>query len=364
MGRSVVRGAVLPAFNASVELGEVEVDAPGPSEVRVRTAATGICHSDAHAQTGGIPGIEVPMVLGHEAAGVVIEVGSAVTTVKPGDHVVIGPAQSCGTCAWCSQGLPQHCSNLGRVRAAGEPPRLTVNGQPATQFVGVGSFAEEMVVHVNSVAVVPEKMPLDKAALLGCAVITGLGAVRHSAAVRFGDTVAVVGCGGVGLSAVQGAVLAGASRIIAVDRMPEKLEVARKLGATDTIDAGATDPVAAVKELTGGVDHAIEAVGIPATIAQAFAMLRTRGTATVVGLARPGDTVSLPTMDLLSEKRLQGSRLGGTRARVDIPLYAEMYLNGRLDLDVLQGATVDLAGLPAALDGLDHSPAARTVVVY
>jgi S-(hydroxymethyl)glutathione dehydrogenase/alcohol dehydrogenase len=358
-----VKAAVLHGFDQQVVLEDVHVEAPLAAEVRIRTAATGICHSDRHGQTGGNPALGLPTVLGHEAAGVVVEVGRDVSGIAPGDHVVVAPAGSCGTCPWCSQGHPQHCTDLRRTRADGSP-RLTLDGRAVTQFVGIGSFAEEMLVQASSVAKIPADMPLDKAALLGCAVITGLGAVRHSAAVRVGDTVAVIGCGGVGLSAVQGAVLAGASRVVAVDRMPEKLDLALRMGATDVVDAATTDPVAAVLDLTGGVDHALEMVGLPATIAQAFAMLRTRGTATVVGLARPGDAVSIPASDLLAEKRLQGSRLGGTRLRVDVPLYARMYLSGRLDLDALQGATVSIDGLAAALDGIDGATAARTVVTF
>lgn len=359
-----MRAAVLNGFDERPTLEDIEVAAPLPKEVRIRTAATGICHSDRHGQTGGIPTLALPLVLGHEAAGVVVEVGSNVSSVRPGDKVVVAPAGSCGTCRWCSQGQPQHCDNLARVRPEGEGSRLTRDGHPVTQFVGVGSFAEEMLVQESSVAVVPDGMPLDKAALLGCAVITGLGAVRHSAAVGFGDSVAVIGCGGVGLSAIQGAALCGASRIVAIDRVPEKLELARRFGATNLVDASQHDPVEAVRELTGGVDHALEVVGQPATITQAFEMLGTRGTATVVGLARPGDTVTLPTTALLAEKRLQGSRLGGTRLRVDVPQYAEMYLAGRLDLDALQGDTIGLDGVADALDGLDGSTAARTIVAF
>lgn len=360
-----MKAAVLFGFGEQVVVEDVELDAPAPTEVRIQTVATGICHSDRHGQTGGNPALALPSVLGHEAAGIVLEVGSNVTSVRPGDHVVVGPAGSCGTCTWCSRGLPQHCSELGRTRVEGMPPRLSLDGRAVSQFVGLASFAEEMLVPVSSVARVPEEMPLDKAALLGCAVITGLGAVRHTAQVQFGDTVAVIGCGGVGLSAVQGAALAGASRIIAIDRMPEKLDLARAFGATDLVDATQVDPVDAVRELTGGgVDHALEVVGHSATISQAFAMLGTRGTATVVGLARPGDTVTLPTLDLLGEKRIQGSRLGGTRLRVDVPLYAAMYLSGRLDLDPLQGRTISLDELPKALDEIDSATAARTILKF
>ncbi|MBC2960045.1 Zn-dependent alcohol dehydrogenase [Nocardioides deserti] len=359
-----MKAAVLTEFDGRPEIADVTVGDILPQEVRIRTAATGVCHSDRHGQTGGIPSMPIPAILGHEAAGEVLEVGSQVTSVRPGDHVVVAPAASCGLCEWCSKGHPQHCADQGRVRAPGLGDRLTLDGSGVGQFVGVGSFAEEMMVQVTAVARIPKEMPLDKAALLGCAVITGLGAVRHSAQVRFGDTVAVIGCGGVGLSAVQGAALAGASRIIGIDRMASKLEIAKQFGATDMVDASTTDPVQAVLELTGGVDHCIEVVGIPATIEQAFGMLRTRGTATVVGLPHPGDTLSLPASAMLQEKRLQGSRLGGTQLRVDAPLYAEMYLSGRLDLDPLMGSTVSLADVGDALEQIDSSTSARTIVTF
>lgn len=359
-----MRASVLTAFGSRPETMDVDLGTILPQEVRIRTAAAGICHSDRFGQTGGNPALGLPVVLGHEASGVVLEVGSAVSSVAPGDHVVIAPAGSCGTCPWCSQGVSQHCTNLVRVRPDDQGSRLLVDGEPVTPFVGVGAFAEEMLVREASVAQVPEAMPLDVAALLGCAVITGMGAVRHTAAVRLGETVAVIGCGGVGLSAIQGAALAGASRIIGIDRVADKLETAQAFGATDVVDASSADAVQAVLDLTDGVDHAIEVVGASATIAQAFAMLGTRGTATVVGLPRPADTVELPTAAFLAEKRIQGSRLGGTQLRVDVPLYAEMYLAGQLVLDPLMGRTIDLEGIADALDDIDASTTARTVVTF
>ncbi|GAA4671525.1 zinc-binding dehydrogenase [Nocardioides nanhaiensis] len=359
-----MRAALLQEFGGRPAPADVELTSILPQEVRVRTAATGICHSDRFGQVGGNPTLEMPVVLGHEAAGEVVEVGSAVTTVRVGDHVVVAPAGSCGLCRWCSRGHAQHCQNLARTREAGAPSRLEADGRPVTQFVGIGAFAEEMLVRESSLVAVPPELPWETAALLGCAVITGLGAVRHTAGVGFGDTVAVIGCGGVGLSAVQGALLAGASRIIAIDTMASKLEVARQLGATDVVDASRDDAQAAVLDLTGGVDHAIEVVGRPATVQQAFGMLGVRGTATVVGLPHPGDEVVLPATALLQEKRLQGSRLGGTSLRVDVPLYAEMHLRGRLQLDPLLGGTIGLDGLADALEGIDSSTAARTVVTF
>lgn len=359
-----MRAAVLENVGGRPRTVEVDVAAILPQEVRVRVAATGVCHSDRHGQTGGNPALNLPVVLGHEAAGEVVEVGSAVRGVHPGDHVVISPAGSCGTCPWCSRGLPQHCTDLSRTRPDGYPPRLSLDGDPLTQFVGIGAFAEEVLVPESALAVVPGELPWEQAALLGCAVVTGVGAARHTARIGFGDTVAVIGCGGVGLAAIQGALLCGASRVVAVDTVAEKLALARHLGATDTVDASAVDPVAAVTDLTGGVDHVLEVVGRPATVEQAFAMLGTRGTATVVGLAHAGDTLTIPSPALLGERRLQGSRLGGTRLRVDVPLYARMYAAGRLDLDVLLGRSVGLDDVADALDALDSASTARTVVTF
>jgi S-(hydroxymethyl)glutathione dehydrogenase / alcohol dehydrogenase len=220
-------------------------------------------------------------------------------------------------------------------------------------------------VHERAVTTIPPEMPLDRAALLGCAVLTGVGAVRHRARVESGQTVAVIGCGGVGLNAIQGARLAGASAIIAVDLVAAKLERARQFGATDTVDASTVDAVTAVRELTGeGVDHALEVVGRPATIEQAFAMTRTYGTTTVVGVTRPGEMISIPAYDLMLEKRLQGSKLGSAAFRLDIPLYCRLYLDGRLMLDELISQHIALSGVSAALAALDGTDQARRVIVF
>jgi S-(hydroxymethyl)glutathione dehydrogenase/alcohol dehydrogenase len=250
------------------------------------------------------------------------------------------------------------------VRADGSL-RLSKDGAAIVQFVGLSGFADEMLVNQRSVARIPQDMPFEVAAVLGCAVSTGVGAVRHTAKVGFGQTVAVIGCGGVGLNVIQGAALSGASRIIAVDCIPEKLELAKRFGATDIVDAGQVDAVEAVRALTGdGVDHALEVIGLPATIEQAFAMLRPMGTATVVGLARPDAVLSLPAGQLLFERKLQGSRIGGTRVRLDIPQYAEMYMAGRLELDALVSRHIELAQLDEALVALDSPVGARSVIQF
>jgi S-(hydroxymethyl)glutathione dehydrogenase/alcohol dehydrogenase len=313
----------------------------------------------------GAQPLPLPLLLGHEAAGVVVQVGSAVTYIQPGDHVALCASAFCGTCRWCMRGALQHCENKGRSRAGGATPRLSRRGVPVEPFVGLGGFAEQMLVHERALVKLPEEMPLDRAALLGCAVLTGLGAVRHAAQVKVGDRVAVIGCGGVGLNVIQGARLAGASRIIAVDRLAGKLDMAKTFGATDLVDASASDPVEAVRELSGGgVAHAIEVVGTAATIEQAFSMLDTMGTATVVGVARPEVDVRINASELLLEKRLQGSKMGSARFRLDISLYAQLYLDGRLKLDQLLSERMPLDGVNAALRQLDNPPVARTVLTF
>lgn len=359
-----MKAAVLHEFGSNLVIEDVSVGDPAPDEVLVRVVASGVCHTDRTMQLGANP-LPLPLVLGHEASGVVEAVGRNVTYVKPGDPVATTASSFCGHCRWCQRGHLQHCENKGRARAAGLPPRLTQGTTPVEPFVGLGGFAEMLLVHERTLVKLPAEMPLDKASLLGCAGITGLGAVRHTARVQSGDTVAVIGCGGVGLNAIQGARIVGASRIIAIDRIPEKLELARRFGATDTVNASEVDAVAAVLDLTsGGVDHAIEVVGIESTIEQAFAMLDTMGTATVIGVARPEMQVRIPAVQLLLEKRLQGTKMGSTRPRIDVPLYCQMYLDGRLMLDELLSDVAPLAKVNEALNGLDNPIGARTVLTF
>ena len=359
-----MKAAVLHEFHKDLVIEDVTVSEPAPDEVLVRVVASGVCHTDRTMQLGAND-LPLPLVLGHEAAGIVERVGSAVTYVKPGDPVATCASAFCGSCRWCMRGELQHCERKRRSREPGRPPRLSQGDTPVEPFVGLGGFAEQLLVHESAVVKLPEEMPLDRAALLGCSVITGVGAVRNAAKVQVGQTVAVIGCGGVGLNVVQGARIAGAAQIIAVDRIPDKLALARQFGATHTVDAGTTDPVEAVRELTGGgVDHAIEVVGIAATMEQAFQMLDTQGTATVVGVARPDVQVRVPATDLLLEKRLQGSKMGSSRFRIDIPLYCRLYLDGRLKLDELLSARVPLTEVNRALADLDNPLGARTVLTF
>ena len=288
-----MRAAVLETFGDLLVDMDVDLADVAPDEVLVRVVASGICHSDrsVHLGTQDRP---LPLVLGHETSGIVEEVGSHVRAFSPGDHVVGAASAYCGTCTWCMRGMTQHCTDKGLTRVGGGA-RLSRHGAEVHAFVGLGGFATHMLVSERALVRLPDGMPLDKGALLGCAVLTGIGAVRHRAGVQTGQSVAVIGCGGVGLNAIQGARLVGASRIVAVDLSPAKLDRARQFGATDVVDASQDDPVEVVRSLTnGGVDHALEIVGLGRTIEQAFAMTGVRGTATVVGVARPEETVTLP----------------------------------------------------------------------
>jgi S-(hydroxymethyl)glutathione dehydrogenase/alcohol dehydrogenase len=359
-----MQAAVLERFGDPLVIEDVDVAEAGPDEVLIRTAACGVCHSDRTIQLGA-QRRPLPFLLGHEAAGVVEQVGTGVRDIRPGDHVVACGSAFCGSCEWCMRGLLQHCESKGWARADGRPPRLTLRGQGVPALVGLGAFAPYLLVHERAVTTIPPEMPLARAALLGCAVLTGIGAVRHRAQVAVGQSVAVIGCGGVGLNAIQGARMSGAARIIAVDLAAAKLKRAQTFGATDVVDASDGDPVEAVRELTGdGVDHALEVVGSAATIQQAFAMTRTYGTTTVIGVTRPEETISLPAAELMQEKRLQGSRLGSSAFRLDIPLYCRLYLDGRLMLDELVSDTITLPDVNAALTALDGSDAARSVIVF
>jgi S-(hydroxymethyl)glutathione dehydrogenase / alcohol dehydrogenase len=358
-----VRAAVLTAVGSAVVLDEVDHDAPLPGEVVVRTAAAGVCHTDLSALEGAMP-FPMPTVMGHEGAGVVEAVGSGVLALRPGDRVVTTLSDFCGWCRFCVAGRPYLCRQSGRGRAAEEPPRLTRHGEAITPFCGVGSFAERIVANAHAVAKVGDEVGLDRAALLGCGVLTGLGAALRTAKVEVGDSVAVLGCGGVGLSVLQGVRIAGATRIVAVDPVAFKRELALRLGATDVVDPGAGDVVEAVLDLTaGGVDHAFEAVGRTATIEQAFAMLGPGGTATVVGA--PGNvSIRVPAAALMVDRRIQGSWMGSNRFQLDVPAYVELYRQGRLLLDELISARLSLDELDVAWSALRNGEATRSVIVF
>jgi S-(hydroxymethyl)glutathione dehydrogenase/alcohol dehydrogenase len=342
---------------------DVELDAPRAREVRIETAATGLCHSDLHFMTGHFP-LRLPAVLGHEAAGIVTEVGSDVSYVKPGDHVVACLSVFCGSCEYCLSGRQVLCDKRSTRRPRGDRQRLRRGGADVSQFLDVSGFAEGMLVHEHAVARIDDAVPLDRAALIGCSVTTGLGAVFRSARVMPGSAVAVIGCGGVGLNVVQGARIAGAARIIAVDQVPAKLELATRLGATDTVDASAGDAVDRVRELTGGVHYSFEAIGLKVTTEQAFAMLRPGGLATVLGMIPLGTSVELPGADFLAEKKIQGSLMGSNQFRTDIPRYADLYRQGRLMLDELVSARIGLHEVNEGFGRMQAGEVARSVITF
>src|SRR5580658_3116250 len=360
-----MRAAVLHRVPGEIEVTEVRVDKPGPHEVLVHTGATGLCHSDLHVLDGQLPA-RFPVLLGHESAGVVEAVGDQVTGLAPGDHVITCLSVFCGHCEHCLTGYPNRCENPETRRRGSDPPRLSLeDGTAVAQFTNLGSFGEQQLVHEHALVKVVDDIPLDRAALIGCAVITGVGAVWHTAKVQPGETVAVIGCGGIGLNCVQGARIAGAGRIIAVDRVPGKLTLAEEFGATDVINASDADPVAAVLELTGGgVHHSFEAIGLKATAEQAFAMLRTGGTATVIGLLPLGDKIEVPGFALFGERKLQGSRMGSNRFRVDMPRLVDLYLQGRLKLDELVSSRITMAEVNEGFAAMKGGEVARSVIVF
>jgi len=359
-----VKAAVFREVNVPMEIEEVEVSKPGPREVLIRTKAAGICHSDMHFFNGTYPG-QVPMILGHESAGIVEQVGSDVHYVKPGDHVITCLSVFCGHCEQCLTGHLSLCQEPEVNRSAEEPPRLHQADTSLTQFAQLGSFAEMMLVHEHALVKIREDMPMDRAALIGCGVTTGVGAVIHTAAVEPGSTVAVIGCGGIGLSCINGAAIAGAARIIAVDMVSSKLDLARKFGATDVVDASDGEAVQKVIEMTGGgVHYSFEAIGLKSTAEQAFQMLRNGGTATVIGMIPPGDMVSLHGVDFLFEKKIQGSMMGSNRFRVDMPRFVDFYLQGRLHLDDLVSKRIALSDINEGMAALETGEIARSVIMF
>ena len=359
-----MKAAVFREVNVPMEIEEVTVSKPGPREVLIRTKAAGICHSDMHFFNGSYPG-KLPMVLGHESAGVVEQVGSDVHYVKPGDHVITCLSVFCGHCDQCLTGHLSLCQEPEMSRGKEEEPRISHNDQPLTPFAQLGSFAEMMLVHEHALVKVREDMPMDRAALIGCGVTTGIGAVIHTASVEPGSTVAVIGCGGIGLSAINGAALAGASRIIAVDMVASKLELARKFGATDLVDASDGEAIEKVRELTGGgVHYSFEAIGLKTTAEQAFRMLRPGGTATVIGMIPPGQMVELHGVDFLAEKKIQGSMMGSNRFRVDMPRFVDFYLQGKLHLDDMISNRIALSDINEGMAALETGEIARSVIMF
>jgi S-(hydroxymethyl)glutathione dehydrogenase/alcohol dehydrogenase len=360
-----MKAAVMRAVREPLVIEEIQLATPGPREVLVRTAATGVCHSDRHVLEGSLPN-PVPIVLGHEPAGVVEAVGGAVEHVAPGDHVIGCLSAFCGTCEYCVAGRPNLCEGEATMRRPDEPPRLAKDGEPIAQFVHLSAFAERMLVHENALVRIRRDVPLDRVALIGCGVTTGLGAVFNTARVRAGSTVAVIGCGGIGLSVIQGCRIAGAGRIIAVDTAAWKLDLAAQLGATDGVNAAVGNPVPPVVEMTaGGVHYAFEAIGTPATVRQAVRMARKGGTIVMIGAVPAGVNVELPGTDIvLREKTILGCMMGSNRFRTDMPRDIELYRRGLLRLDEMISARLPLERVNDAFEAMRQGTAARSVIVF
>ncbi|WP_332769230.1 Zn-dependent alcohol dehydrogenase [Phenylobacterium sp.] len=359
-----MKAAVLRQIGQPLQIEDVRIGKPGPHEVLVRTAAAGVCHSDLHFIEGSYP-YPLPVVLGHESSGVVEQVGSEVRTVKPGDHVVTCLSAFCGHCNHCLTGRMSLCVSPETRRDDDAEPRLASTTGGLNQFLNLSSFAEQMLIHEHACTPIRKDMPLDVAALLGCAVTTGVGAVIHTSRVRPGETVAVLGCGGVGLAAVNGAAIAGAGRIIAIDRQASKLELARSFGATDVINASEGDVVQQVRELTGGgVEHSFEAIGLKATTEQAFAMLARGGVANVIGMIPVGTKIELDGYEFLGEKRIQGSFMGSNRFPVDLPRFVDFYMQGKLHLDQMISRRIKLDQVNEAFEELKRGELARSVILF
>ena len=356
-----MKAAVMYGVGQPLVIEDVQVDEPRAGEVLVKTSASGVCHSDLHFMEGSYP-TATPIVLGHESAGVVEKVGEGVTAVKPGDRVVIAFVSSCGHCDNCVQGKPYLCNNSAQL---GRGDRLRLNGNPMAQFSNMSAFAEYQLVSVNACVPVPDDVPMEVACLVGCSVMTGVGAVSNTAKIPVGSTVAVVGAGGVGLNIIQGAVLAGASKIIAVDLLENKLAAARQFGATDVVDASKGDAVMQVMQMTGGgVDFAFEAIGLAKTAEQCFNMVKRGGKAVVVGMVPVTATVNVPGVGFLMEKGIVGSFYGSTRQTHDMPWLMELYRQKRLKIDELITRRYKLDQINEAYAALKNGEVNRSVITF
>jgi S-(hydroxymethyl)glutathione dehydrogenase/alcohol dehydrogenase len=360
-----VRAAVLRAPGAQFEMTDLTLRALGPRDVHVKIAASGVCRSDLSIQDGTIPH-PLPAVLGHEGAGVVLETGDQVTTVSPGDHVVLSWVAPCRRCFLCLHDHPELCEH-GLDHAFSQPYATDPDGGGLLAAFGTATFGEETILPENACVRIDPEFPLELAALVGCGVVTGVGAVCNSAHVEPGASVAIIGCGGVGLAAVQGARLAGASPIIAVDRVASKLDLARVSGATEVVDASTGDPVQAVKDLTSGrgADYTIDVVGHSSSIRQAFAMTRRAGTITIVGAGRFDDMVEFGAMNLMVEaKTIRGCVYGATDPLRDFPEMVRLHQAGRLDLNALVTRRIGLDDLGDAFRAMQMGEVARSVIIY
>ncbi|GAA1566887.1 alcohol dehydrogenase catalytic domain-containing protein [Leucobacter aridicollis] len=362
-----MKASVTTGVGNGFKTADIELAEPIGREVLVEVKASGLCASDVHIEQGASPSAVFPAVLGHEISGVVSAVGPGVTTIAVGDHVVASLIQFCGACVDCLSGRTYACTHPeATMRSADEPARMTTEaGEPLMQLLGIGGFTERTLIHENQLAVVNKEIPFPQAAVLGCAVSTGAGAAINTAGVKVGDSVAVIGTGGVGLNAISGALLAGATTIIAIDISDEKLAVAKRFGATHVINSSQVDPVAEVVRITqGGVDHSFEIIGLPATQKQAVDMRGVLGTAYFIGIARHGTSLELTTdaTSLSGQAGVRTVKMGSTNLKRDIPMYADMYVQGRLNLDDLISQEISIDQVEEGYEALKRGEVIRSVI--
>src|SRR5229473_4499340 len=363
IGMPRMKALVVNALGRGFDLEDIDIAAPTGREVLIDVRASGLCHTDLLFATHDI--VPTPAVLGHEVSGIVAEVGPDVAQIRVGDHVVGSLAQTCGACARCLSGRSFQCRHPeSTLRLPTDAPRLTRNGVGLFQGFGLGGFAERALIHENQLAVVPKELPFAQAALLGCGVVTGAGSVLNTANVSVGDTVVIFGAGGVGLSAVSGARIAGASRIVVIDIQENRLDEARRFGATDVIDSTKTKPVEAVRDLLSEeADHVFDFVGLKSVAEQGLAMLAVVGGLYLVGVARPDVEIGLNIVSAIDrQKRIQGVNFGSTNAKRDIPMYAELYLQGRMNLDDLVSKRIALREVNDGYAALKDGSLNRVVV--
>jgi len=358
-----MKALVLNALGRGFDFEDVDIAVPIGREVLVEVRASGLCHTDLLFATHDF--VPTPSVLGHEVAGIVAAVGPDVAQVRAGDHVVGSLAQSCGTCTRCLSGRSFQCKHPeSTLRRPADAPRLTRNGVGLFQGFGLGGFAEQALIHENQLAVIPKELPFAQASLLGCGVVTGAGSVLNTANVSAGDTVVIFGAGGVGLNAVSGARIAGASRIIVIDTQQKRLDEARRFGATDVIDSTKTKPLEAVSDLLpDGADHVFDFVGLKAVAEQGLALLAVGGGLYLVGVARSDVEIGLNIVSAIDrQKRVQGVNFGSTNAKRDISMYAELYLQGRMNLDDLVSRRIALRDVNDGYAALKDGSLNRVVV--
>jgi len=367
----MTKAAVCKGIGQPLEVLDVELESPKAGEVKVRLGASGVCHSDLSVQNGTLLQ-PLPAVLGHEGAGIVEEVGEGVTKLKEGDHVVISWVPQCGECFFCSRGQPELCEVGSAAMITGGlldgTPRFLLDGQPLMQMSSTGTFSETTVIPEIGAVKIDQSVPIADAALIGCGVLTGFGAAVNTADIRAGDSVAVVGCGGVGLNVIQGAKHAGAERIIAIDMVDGKLQTAQKFGATDLVNAGEGDAVAQVMQLTDGrgADVAFEVIGLGPTIDQAFNMVRRGGQAVVVGVPKMDVMTSVPAAMgfVFGEKQIRGCWYGSSNVHRDVPQLAQLYMDGKLMLDELISREISLDEVNTAFEAMSSGDIARQVIKY